>query len=190
MPARAPAFWRRRGAFAWLLYPLSLLFGALARMRRQRTRVERLPVPVIVVGNIAVGGSGKTPVVQWLVARLRAAGYSPGIVSRGHGGTVTGVAQVPADGDPAAYGDEPVLLAVVRLSLVGARSARGARSCRAVSGLRRDRVDVACSIAAWRAMEIAVVDPASATTCCRRRAVARAALWRLGEVTLCAHRSA
>ncbi|ENO87490.1 tetraacyldisaccharide 4'-kinase [Thauera linaloolentis] len=111
MAAQAPAFWRRRGLPAWLLQPLSWLFGALARRRRRRTRPERLPVPVIVVGNIAVGGSGKTPVVQWLVLRLRAAGYRPGVVSRGHGGRVEGVAEVPADGDPAVHGDEPVLLA-------------------------------------------------------------------------------
>lgn len=111
MPAQAPAFWRKRGPLACLLFPLSLLFGALARRRRRRARVETLPVPVIVVGNIAVGGSGKTPVVQWLVAQLRAAGFRPGIVSRGHGGRVDGVAEVPVDGDPARYGDEPILLA-------------------------------------------------------------------------------
>ncbi|MCV2219078.1 tetraacyldisaccharide 4'-kinase [Thauera sp. Sel9] len=111
MVAQAPAFWRRRDLPARLLQPLSWLFGALARRRRRTTRPERLPVPVIVVGNIAVGGSGKTPVVQWLVARLSAAGRRPGIVSRGHGGRIEGVAAVPADGDPAVYGDEPVLLA-------------------------------------------------------------------------------
>lgn len=96
---------------ARLLTPLSRLFGALARRRRRRTQPELVPVPVIVVGNIAVGGSGKTPVVQWLVMRLQAAGHRPGVVSRGHGGRVARVAEVPADGDPAVYGDEPVLLA-------------------------------------------------------------------------------
>ncbi len=70
-----------------------------------------MPVPVIVVGNIAVGGSGKTPVVDWLAAELLAAGFSPGIVSRGHGGRIEGVAEVPADGEAAVFGDEPVLLA-------------------------------------------------------------------------------
>ena len=111
MAAQAPAFWHRRGFPARLLQPLSWLFGALAQHRRQTTRPEKLSVPVIVVGNIAVGGSGKTPVVQWLVEQLSAAGHCPGIVSRGHGGRIEGVAEVPADGDPAAYGDEPVLLA-------------------------------------------------------------------------------
>ncbi len=111
MAAQAPAFWGKRGLLAVLLFPLSLVFGALARRRRQRMPVETLSVPVIVVGNIAVGGSGKTPVVQWLVTQLRAAGYCPGIVSRGHGGRIDGVAEVPANGDPALYGDEPILLA-------------------------------------------------------------------------------
>ena len=114
MAARAPAFWQRRGALAQLLRPLSWLFGALAARRRARLQRQRLPVPVIVVDNIAVGGSGKTPVVDWLAGVLREAGHRPGIVSRGHGGRLSAqgaVAMVPADGDPAQYGDEPVLLA-------------------------------------------------------------------------------
>lgn len=71
----------------------------------------RLPVRVVVVGNVAVGGSGKTPVVLWLVELLRSQGFKPGIVSRGYGGSVESVAAVPADGDPARFGDEPVMMA-------------------------------------------------------------------------------
>ena len=116
MSAHAPAHWSRRGALACLLLALSLLFMVLAAARRalfraKLLRSERLPVPVIVVGNIAVGGSGKTPVVAWLAEALRAAGFHPGIVSRGYGGSVDSVAVVPADGDAARFGDEPVLLA-------------------------------------------------------------------------------
>ena len=116
MPRRAPGWWRSRSWRAALLLPLAGLFAALAALRRALFRLGvlrgvRLPVPVVVVGNIAVGGSGKTPAVEWLVARLRAAGRTPGIVSRGYGGRVAGVALVPRDGDPALYGDEPVLLA-------------------------------------------------------------------------------
>jgi len=115
-PREAPAFWRRRSLAAIALLPLAAVFAVLAGLRRALYRLgvlrsERLPVPVIVVGNIAVGGSGKTPVVAWLVARLREAGFSPGIVSRGYGGEVTDVALVPADGEAARFGDEPVLLA-------------------------------------------------------------------------------
>ena len=109
--ANAPAFWRQRGARALALWPLALVFGALARLRRRWLRPQQVGVPVIVVGNISVGGSGKTPVVLWLVEQLQAAGYRPGVVSRGHGGQVSGVAEVPPDGDPRHYGDEPVLMA-------------------------------------------------------------------------------
>ena len=118
MAAKAPAFWSRRSHPAALaLLPLSLLFRVLAGLRRRLYRAGvlssvRLPVPVIVVGNIAVGGSGKTPVVEWLVRQLLAAGKRPGIVSRGYGSRQGDeVALVPADGDPARFGDEPVLLA-------------------------------------------------------------------------------
>lgn len=114
MAAQAPAFWQRRCALARLLFPLSWLFGVLAARRRTAIEPQRLAVPVIVVGNIAVGGSGKTPVVEWLANLLREAGHRPGIISRGHGGRISadgGVAQVPCDGDPDLHGDEPVLLA-------------------------------------------------------------------------------
>lgn len=116
MSARAPAHWSRRGALAIVLLPLSLIFMLLAALRRGLyragvLRAQRLPVPVIVVGNIAVGGSGKTPVVAWLAEALSEAGFRPGIVSRGYGGSVESVAVVPADGDAARFGDEPVLLA-------------------------------------------------------------------------------
>lgn len=111
-----PALWQSRSAFAMALLPLAALFWCVVGVRRTLfrwgwLRSVRLPVPVIVVGNIAVGGSGKTPVVQWLVEALRTAGYQPGIVSRGYGGTSTNVRLVSADSDPVACGDEPVLLA-------------------------------------------------------------------------------
>ena len=102
---------------AVLLWPVSLLFSAVVRLRRWLyqtglRRSETLPVPVIVVGNISVGGTGKTPLVARLVELMREAGYTPGIVSRGYGGQSTEwPRQVAADGDPTLVGDEPVLLA-------------------------------------------------------------------------------
>jgi tetraacyldisaccharide 4'-kinase len=111
--------WYGRGPGTFLLLPLAFLFAAVSGLRRCLYRwhwlpVTRLPVPVVVVGNITVGGSGKTPLVIWLVERLRAAGLRPGVVSRGYGGGVAGVAGVAAvhsDSPPAAVGDEPVLIA-------------------------------------------------------------------------------
>ena len=108
--------WRRRGWLAWLLLPLSLLFGAVIALRRVMYRAgllaqQRLPVPVIVVGNIYVGGTGKTPLVIWLVAQLRRAGFVPGVISRGHGGAADQVIEVRADQSPDLVGDEPLLIA-------------------------------------------------------------------------------
>jgi tetraacyldisaccharide 4'-kinase len=101
------------------MLPAATLFRSLAALRRGLyrhgiLRREQIPVPVIVVGNVAVGGSGKTPAVLWLVEELRKAGRHPGIVSRGYGGqaAATGVPHlVVADPDPDFYGDEPVMLA-------------------------------------------------------------------------------
>ncbi|MDR0633971.1 MAG: tetraacyldisaccharide 4'-kinase [Azoarcus sp.] len=115
----APAFWLRRSGAAALLLPAGALFRGAAGLRRclyrhDILRRECLPVPVIVVGNISVGGSGKTPAVAWLVEELRKAGRRPGIVSRGHGGEAAAGGSsrlVDADADPGLCGDEPVLLA-------------------------------------------------------------------------------
>ncbi len=109
------AVWQKRGPAAWLLLPLAALFAVVVAARRGAYRAGwlervRLPVPVVVVGNIAAGGSGKTPVVLALAAALQARGRHPGIVSRGYGGSASGVREV-RDGDSAALvGDEPLLL--------------------------------------------------------------------------------
>lgn len=100
----------------WLLLPLHALFVFLSWCRRLAYRsglraVVRLPVPVVVVGNLVVGGTGKTPLVLWLAEQLRQRGRYPGIVSRGYGGAGTGVRAVGADAAAAEVGDEPLLLA-------------------------------------------------------------------------------
>lgn len=112
---RLPAAWYgRRPVLA--LVPLSLLFGAVAALRRLLFRsgvrsVERLPVPVVVVGNLVVGGAGKTPLVIALAAALRAAGRRPGVISRGYGGRWRQPALVQAGTDAADCGDEALLIA-------------------------------------------------------------------------------
>ncbi len=110
-----PRFWLQGGWQAWLLLPLAALFCLLTLLRRQYYRLvppNPLPVPVIVVGNLTVGGSGKTPVVAALAQHLRARGWQVGIISRGYGGRAPHypLAVTPTT-DPVQAGDEPVLLA-------------------------------------------------------------------------------
>jgi len=100
-----------------LLSPLALLFAALSGLRRLAYRhgwltAVSVGVPVIIVGNITAGGSGKTPLVVWLVNRLRAQGYRPGVVSRGYGGTARSCVEVQPGSAAAKVGDEPLLIRV------------------------------------------------------------------------------
>lgn len=108
--------WLRRGPLALALLPLSLLFRLLAGVRTLLYRSgikkgERLPVPVIVVGNIFIGGTGKTPLTIWLAERLLAAGLRPGVISRGHGGADSHPREVTPQSAPSDVGDEPLLIA-------------------------------------------------------------------------------
>ena len=70
-----------------------------------------MSLPVVVIGNLSVGGTGKTPLVCWLVARLADLGFKPGVVTRGYGGSATSVRLVEASDDPGVVGDEAILLA-------------------------------------------------------------------------------
>ena len=114
-----PRLWYRKGLAAVLLplLPLSWLFGALVAVRRTLycrgvMAAHRLPVPVIVIGNLTVGGSGKTPLVLWVAARLRERGWCPGIISRGYGRrSEENILPVAPDSSAAVVGDEPLLLA-------------------------------------------------------------------------------
>ncbi|MGE5791511.1 MAG: tetraacyldisaccharide 4'-kinase [Bacteroidota bacterium] len=108
--------WYRFSWLSALLAPLSLVFGAVAGARRLAyragwRRAERLPVPVVVVGNLVAGGTGKTPLVLWLAGALGARGFRPVIVSRGYRGANERPCEVAAGGEPARFGDEPLLLA-------------------------------------------------------------------------------
>jgi tetraacyldisaccharide 4'-kinase len=108
--------WLRRGPLALALWPLSLLFRLLAAVRAILFRAgilqsERLPVPVIVVGNIFIGGTGKTPLTIWLAEQLRAAGMRPGVISRGHGSAESEAREVTPASHAREVGDEPLLIA-------------------------------------------------------------------------------
>ena len=114
-PARWQGIWSRRGLLAWLLWPISLLYGVLFALRSALyaaglLKVQHLPVPVVVVGNVVVGGAGKTPTVIALVKHLQNKGWTPGVVSRGYGRHSSAVLAVHPDTPPAASGDEPALI--------------------------------------------------------------------------------
>jgi tetraacyldisaccharide 4'-kinase len=103
--------WQSVTPVSALLYPASLLYGAAAAFLRVTATTARLPVPVIVVGNVTVGGTGKTPLTLWLAEFLTTRGCTPGIVSRGYGGRADTPRRVFPDSDPLTCGDEPILLA-------------------------------------------------------------------------------
>lgn len=107
--------WYRRGAIAWLLWPVSIAFRLLVFSRRLLYRLRLLKsvrpgVPVIVVGNITVGGSGKTPLVLWIAEFLKRKGWSPAIVSRGYGGSVGWARAATVASEAEEVGDEPIVL--------------------------------------------------------------------------------
>ncbi|WP_346205028.1 tetraacyldisaccharide 4'-kinase [Aeromonas salmonicida] len=109
--------WYGKSGWRWLLAPFALLFAILSGARRFAYRrgwckAYRATVPVVVVGNISVGGNGKTPVVIWLVEQLQARGFRPGVVSRGYGGKAPHYPyRLDAASTTAQAGDEPVLIA-------------------------------------------------------------------------------
>jgi tetraacyldisaccharide 4'-kinase len=107
--------WTRRGWLAWLLWPISLFYGRLVALRRWCYgkgffAIHQAGVPVIVVGNVVAGGVGKTPVVMALVHRLKAQGWTVGVVSRGYGRTSRDCREVQPGSRPGDVGDEALLI--------------------------------------------------------------------------------
>lgn len=162
--------WARTGVLTLLLSPLALLFAVVSGLRRLAYRrgwltAVSVGVPVIIVGNITAGGSGKTPLVIWLVNWLRAQGYRPGVVSRGYGGVARGCVEVQPDSPPDEVGDEPLLIHLKTTApvVVGRDRVAAARTLLA----RHPGVDVIVSddglqhYRLQRDIELAVIDAAS-----------------------------
>ncbi|WP_295763576.1 tetraacyldisaccharide 4'-kinase [Undibacterium sp.] len=108
--------WLRRGVLACLFWPVSKLFQLIIQFRLGLimlgyTSQTRLAVPVIMVGNIFIGGTGKTPLVIWLVQQLKLAGKYPGVISRGYGASAETISEVRPDSLASEVGDEPLLIA-------------------------------------------------------------------------------
>jgi tetraacyldisaccharide 4'-kinase len=156
-----------RTLLAPLLWPLTVIFDAVTSFRRSTYRSGGFPVyhvdcPVVVVGNLSVGGTGKTPLVIALAQALTAAGCKVGIVTRGYGGRAPGIVAVTAESDPAEVGDEACLLAQETEAMI----LRGTDRGEAAWQLSQAGVDVILSddglqhYGLARDLEIVVVDAA------------------------------
>ncbi|MDH5633764.1 MAG: tetraacyldisaccharide 4'-kinase [Gammaproteobacteria bacterium] len=162
------ASWYRPSILRFLLWPVSVVFCALTILRKQLYRLTLLrthwfPVPVIVVGNITVGGTGKTPLVIKLVELCRKAGYTPGVISRGYGVQAESYPMVLREGHTAAsVGDEPLMI----FRHTGCRVVIDPDRPRGVGRLLKSQCDIVISddglqhYALGRDMEIAVIDGA------------------------------
>lgn len=112
---RLDHYWYSQNPLAWALLPLSWVFCAVATIRRYGyisgwLRSEAVSVPVVVVGNLTVGGTGKTPLIIGLCHYLALQGFKPGVVSRGYGAAISGTHAVTNEDKAAACGDEPLLI--------------------------------------------------------------------------------
>ncbi|WP_107498372.1 tetraacyldisaccharide 4'-kinase [Thalassobius sp. I31.1] len=127
---QTPDFWSRKpGLKSLLLSPLGALYAAGTKRRLAKGAPERLSVPVICVGNLNAGGTGKTPVCIWLAMELSAMGMNPHIVSRGYGGKLEGPVRVNGQRHSAdEVGDEPLLLSAFAPVTVAKDRAAGAKA--------------------------------------------------------------
>lgn len=125
---RAPEFWMHECWQARLLAPASWLYGRAAMLRERLVAPAAPPVPVLCIGNLTAGGTGKTPVAIAAARLLLAAGRRPFFLSRGHGGALAGPLRVDPERHAAAdTGDEPLLLARVAPAIVARDRVAGAR---------------------------------------------------------------
>ena len=124
---RAPDFWRNRGALARLLAPLGALYGASVALKARMAAPFDPGIPVICVGNLTAGGSGKTPIAIAVADMLRAMGHKPYFLTRGYGGTERGPALASRGHSTSVMGDEALLLARSAPTIVSRDRAAGAR---------------------------------------------------------------
>lgn len=125
---RAPNFWNKKGILSKILVPFSWIYIYISKQRNKGVYAVKLPVPVICVGNLVMGGAGKTPTVIAIVQILQTLGYKPHIISRGYGAIVHGVKRVdPEKHNYLNVGDEPLLLAKIAPTWVSTNRVNAAR---------------------------------------------------------------
>ena len=124
---RAPDFWQKRGLLPALLAPLGALYGLSVAIRAHGAKPFDCGLPVICVGNLTVGGSGKTPIAIAIAEMLRAKGHRPYFLTRGYGGSEQGPALASRGHSAKVMGDEALLLARTAPTIVARNRAAGAR---------------------------------------------------------------
>ena len=141
-----------------MLQPLSWLYGGLQSLRARAyaagwLRSERAERPVVIVGNLTVGGTGKTPLTLWLAGELQARGVKVGLLSRGYKRRGDGARVVLPEADWREVGDEPLLLArrSGAATVVAPRPPQPVRACSPQPGSSSSSAMTACSTCAWRA---------------------------------------
>ena len=159
--------WYKKSWWLYFLTPLTFLFSTIVKIRKNsylknKKKIWRSPVPIIVVGNISMGGTGKTPLVKYIAAELSKRDFKPGLISRGYGGKYSGTLEVNAETTYKKTGDEAQILGKLKMPFVLDKNrSRGARKLQ-----EKHDVDVIISddglqhYAMGRDIEIAVIDGA------------------------------
>ena len=159
--------WYKKSWWLYLLTPLTLLFSIIVKSRKNsylknQKKIWRSPVPIIVVGNISMGGTGKTPLVKYIAAELAKRDFKPGLISRGYGGKYSGTLEVNAETTYKKTGDEAQILGKLKMPFfLDKNRSRGAKKLQ-----EKHDVDVIISddglqhYAMGREIEIAVIDGA------------------------------
>ena len=159
--------WYKKSWWLYLLTPLTFLFSTVVKSRKNsylknQKKIWRSPVPIIVVGNISMGGTGKTPLVKYIAAELAKRDFKPGLISRGYGGKYSGTLEVNAETTYKKTGDEAQILGKLKMPFfLDKNRSRGAKKLQ-----EKHDVDVIISddglqhYAMGREIEIAVIDGA------------------------------
>ena len=157
--------WYKKSWWLYILTPFTFLFSAIVKVRRNSylknpKKVWRSPIPIIVVGNISMGGTGKTPLVKFIASQLSNRGFKPGLISRGYGGKYSGTLEVTDETTFKQTGDEAQILSKLRMPLFLDRNrSRGAKKLQ-----EKHDIDVIISddglqhYGMGRDIEIAVID--------------------------------
>lgn len=125
---KTPSFWQHKNFCSYLLFPLGKIYALATRLNLKFHTPKKISVPVICIGNLTAGGSGKTPTAIAIASLLQAMGYHPFFVSRGYGGKLKNVLVDLKHHSPEQVGDEPLLLAQVAPVVVNPDRFQGAQT--------------------------------------------------------------